>query len=236
MKAYQTTAIIFILLMMSNSILSQTVDDDPWWPHPIWGQGDQIGASNWITPEKVVESFSLVKTGKIYDLGFDYHPNMVFMGDRVYDLNIHSFGPMPEPYRLVGHTETLTASIGQISTQIDGLGHIGKRIKIDGLEKDIYYNGFKESEIYDENGLRNLGVENIKPIITRGIFIDIAAYKGVATLEDGYVVTLEDVTGALTLQGMDDQVIKEGDAILFHFGWWRNNTDKDKYMAFSTCP
>ena len=40
----------------------QTREEGPWWPHPIWGADDRAGASNWITPEKILEAISLVKT------------------------------------------------------------------------------------------------------------------------------------------------------------------------------
>ena len=42
---------------------------EPWWPHPIWGEGDQAGGSNWITPEKILEASRLVKSGQVYELG-----------------------------------------------------------------------------------------------------------------------------------------------------------------------
>ena len=64
-----------------------------------------------------------------------------------------------------------------------------------------------------------LGVEHTKPFITRGILVDIAGYKGVPTLAPDYEVTLEDVLGALERQGMSEDTIEQGDAVLFHYGW-----------------
>ena len=55
--------------------------------------------------------------------------------------------------------------------------------------------------------------------------IDIAGYKGVAALESRYEVTLADVRGALTKQGIREDTIEAGDAILFNYGWaihWGN--------------
>ena len=52
--------------------------------------------------------------------------------------------------------------------------------------KNVYYNGFTQEELTGRNrgfgGLEALGVEHVKPIITRGILLDIAGYKGVAVL------------------------------------------------------
>ena len=43
---------------------------DKWWPSP-WGPADEAGASNRITPEKVLQAAKLIKKGKIYRLGMD---------------------------------------------------------------------------------------------------------------------------------------------------------------------
>ena len=42
---------------------AQTREQGPWWPHPIWGADDQAGASNWVTPEKVLRAIRKVKKG-----------------------------------------------------------------------------------------------------------------------------------------------------------------------------
>jgi Putative cyclase len=75
--------------------------------------------------------------------------------------------------------------------------------------------------MHNPYGLAKLGVEQVKPIITRGILIDVAGYKAVETLPSGYEVTLADVRGALARQQMRESDIKPGDALLFNFGWWR---------------
>ncbi len=159
---------------------------------------------------------------------------MPLMGTRKYELNITSFGPTRSG--MIGHLETLTASIGHIGTQFDGLGHIGKRMNIEGKEKDVYYNGFEREEVYAPGGLKKIGVENVKPIVTRGILIDIAGYKEQSTLDNGYVVTLEEVKEALKSQNIDEATIKEGDAVLFNFGWWKIIKDKDRYASFNKAP
>jgi hypothetical protein len=49
----------------------------------------------------------------------------------------------------------------------------------DGSVQDVYHNGHPWSEVAGRYGLAKLGIENNKPIITRGVLIDIAGYKGV---------------------------------------------------------
>jgi kynurenine formamidase len=209
------------LALAGPTATAQTRERGPWWPSALWGAGDQAGASNWITPEKIREAVSLVKTGKVYELGYPYEPGMPLLGDRTYKMFIapgdRSFGP-----DLVGNTEYLSASIGQVGTQFDGPGHIAKRIRMaDGTTKDVHYNGFPAEEIRTPYGFRKLGVEQVKPYITRGILIDLAGYKSVERLPNKYVVTLADVRGALARQSMTENSIRPGDAVLFNFGWWR---------------
>ena len=66
-------AIASVLLFLSaGSGLAQTCASGPWWPILTRAAGDQAGASNWITPEKIVEAVRLVKTGKVYEIGQVY--------------------------------------------------------------------------------------------------------------------------------------------------------------------
>ena len=89
--------------------------------------GRKAGASNHITPAKVLETAKWIKDGKIYKLGHDYEASMPLFGKRVFTLRIPGSptgGPFGEN-RLVYHDEFVTTEIGQVGTQFDYLGHIG---------------------------------------------------------------------------------------------------------------
>ncbi|MDA0195643.1 MAG: cyclase family protein [Bacteroidetes bacterium] len=213
------------LLFSSLSLFAQTREKGPWWPHPLWGGEDQAGASNWITPEKIVEAAKLIKTGKTYELGNLYEREMFVPDNRTFQLFIPSFptyGPEGED-RVVFNDEVLIAQIGQVGTQFDGLGHPGRQMDIeDGTTTEVFYNGYNTSEMKNPFGLQKLGIEHLKPIITTGILIDMAASLGVDPLDNGYEVSLAEVMDALAKEGIAESDIKPGDAILFNFGWWRN--------------
>lgn len=233
MKNIIQPCLISVLLCISSIAQAQEEKTELWWPHKIWGAHDQAGASNWITPEKIIESIALVKKGKVYELGFMYTNDMSIMGDRKYELAVlPTIGPFSED-NLLAHVESLIATIGQVGTQLDALGHVGKVLNVDGNEKRVFYNGFNVNEVYGPKGLKKLGIEHVKPIITKGILIDVAGYRKVASIVDNYVVTLDEVKEALKEQNIDESTIKEGDALLFNFGWWRKIEDKEKYVSFS---
>ena len=72
------------------------------------------------------------------------------------------------------------------------------------------------SEFAKAEGLAKLGIENVGALATRGVLIDVAAYKGQAMLAGGYEITRADVEGALKRQ---NTVARSGDAVFVHTGW-----------------
>jgi len=226
MKIYHRflTTVVFTSFGVLTAF-GQIKEPGPWWPHPVWGAGDQAGGSNWITPEKVMQAMSMVKTGKVYELGQVYEKSMPIPSNRSYNLLIPSFptyGPEGAD-KVVFNDEYIAGPLGQVGTQFDGPGHVGKQITLaDGTTTEVFYNGYTTSDMKNPFGLQKLGVENVKPIVTRGVLLDIAGLKGVATLPEGYGVSLADVRAALTRQGIAEESIKPGDALLFNFGWWRH--------------
>lgn len=201
-----------------------------WWPSR-WGPQDQAGASNWITPVKVLEAVKLIKTGKIYNLDRVYESGMPAFGERVWALRIPG-APTGGPFgknRLVYHDEFVATEIGQIGTQFDGLGHIGCIVGKPGdLTEMRYYNGVTEAEMANAYGLQKLGVEHCKPFFTRGILVDVAGLKG-RMLDKGEEISLTDVLGALQREGIPDTSIRPGDAIFFNTGWgtlWKKDNPR----------
>ena len=210
-----------IFVGIAALLISFTVHADP---PSIWGADDEAGASNHITPAKVLSAVSLITSGQVYELGRVYEQGMPLFGNRIYRLTIPGSptgGPFGEN-KTIFHDEMVSSEIGQVGTQFDGLGHIGRLKGGNSNDKNkmIYYNGFTEGEIATAEGLIKLGVEKIKPIITRGILIDVARLKGV--MNAGDEITLSDVIDALAAQGLSPDDIQAGDAVLFRTNWGRH--------------
>ena len=194
-----------------------------WWPHPMWGEGDQAGSTNWYTkPEVVKRALAQVKEGKTYKLGHDYTAEMPLFGARKFSLRIPGTptGGAFGANKVMWNDEFLSTEVGQVGTQFDGLGHIGVQVGSEGDKKEMrWYNGFTAAEMGNPYGLNKLGTHLLHPIIARGILLDIAGARGVDSMKAGEVVTMADVKAALEKQGMADFEFKEGDAIIWRTGW-----------------
>src|SRR5437867_9665107 len=128
--------VVGILLGATAALASAqaTTPIGPEWCPARWGPGDEAGATNLMTPEKVFEAVKLITAGKVCRLGRVYEPGMPMRGLRNYKLVIPSF-PTAGPFaknRLIFNEEFVTGEIGQVGTQFDGLGHIGVLVGADG--------------------------------------------------------------------------------------------------------
>jgi kynurenine formamidase len=109
--------------------------------------------------------------------------------------------------------------MGQVGTQFDGFAH--------QTHNNVHYNCFKTEDIVTRNGFTKLGIEKVGMLMTRGVLIDIAGFKGVPMLGDTYEITVEDLDGAIKKQNLTFQ---PGDAIIIHTGWGKLwNTDPARY-------
>jgi len=180
---------------------------DRWYPSR-WGAADQRGAANRITPAKVLDAKAMITRGAIYQLGRVYEAGMPMFGSRHYSIRIPQAFPMPGKNQAVYHDDIISGELGQIGTQFDGLGHLGIG--------DLFYNGNRRSEFAKAEGFTKLGVENVGAIVSRGVLIDVAKYKGVPRLTNKYEITVADLTGALQREKVE---IRSGDVVLIHTGW-----------------
>lgn len=199
----------------------------------IWGDDDEVGSLNAMTPHSVLAAVQLVREGKIYDLGVTYDRHS-------YKWPGHSPGEIitfrsPEgvkrqkdfpahdnPAGTAWHSCALFIS-DNVATQIDGLGHA-----VTGTDNH-WYNGFKEADGGGDWGLRKCDGVSIPPIVSRGILVDVAGYKGVDALPAHYSITMADVKNTLQRQNV---LLQVGDTVLIRTGtlryWGENGADHEK--------
>ena len=205
------------VVLASSATLGQS---DRWYPSR-WGADDQRGAANRITAAKVLEAKGLITKGTVYQLGRVYEAGMPLPATRHYSLHIPQAYVIPSKNQGVYHDEVISGELGQIGTQFDGLGHFGIG--------DLFYNGNRRADFAQAGGLTKLGIENVGPIVTRGVLIDVARLRGVPQLQAGYEISVKDVRDALQRQRVE---IRPGDVVLIHTGWgslWMK--DNARYLA-----
>lgn len=200
-------------------------DDTPigskWWPSR-WGADDQRGAANLMSSERTLAASKLIRTGKTYELGRVYERDMPTFPFRTFRLTIPVFRKPPiGDNRQVGRDEFFVGEIGQMGTQMDGLGHVGCSLP----EGDRYYNGLTNTDLEDAYGLKKLGVENVGAFFTRGVLIDVAGFRKTDRLPVGYEITLDELHSAMARQQTE---VRQGDVVLIRTGHgllWKNDNE-----------
>lgn len=181
-----------------------------------WGEEDERGALNLITPESVLAALRVPSSGKLYTLGLPIQrsgvPNVDYRGipARLTMVN-HEDESMFEPFGGTpgtGTNEDVLMMASHTVTHMDALCHI--------YNEGAIYNGFPHDEVSPYGGAKRCGIEKAGGVLARGVLIDVAGQKGVEWLEPGYVITVEDLEAALEAQGTE---LRAGDAVIIRTGW-----------------
>lgn len=197
------------------------------WTQSPWGEGDEIGAANHITPESVLAASKLITTGETYPLGIVVGPDTPAFAPR--SLSVTVLQPNQITTDGLGtngmtYNDDIFMGWLGIGSQIDGLGHIGV--------KHEYYNGFHDHDFAKADGLTKLGVEKIPPLVTRGVLLDMAKFYGQDIVQEGTPYTREDIMAAADAQGVE---LRKGDTVLFHSGWLNlldgSEEDRNRYVS-----
>jgi kynurenine formamidase len=178
-----------------------------------WGKDDRIGTLNHAGPEEVVAAARLVRRGKAFALGIPLGQSGPQRG---------LFGKRWNPIHtmLATGTDALAGKQGgllyaddainmpiQSATHWDSLGHI--------FYHDKMYNGHHASDV-DSNGIGKLGIEHAKDRINgRGVLLDVARWKKVDCLEDGYGISNDDLDRCAAAQRVE---IRKGDFVIVRTG------------------
>ena len=205
------------------------------WHPSRYGPDDILGAMNLVTPESILAAVGLIKKGVVYDLshnldqdmpipGFhgSFFANTQFTLENGAEWHDKYLGLMKNGYSAQNLRIAMSDHSG---THIDQLNHVGIRQE---NGQYLIYNGTPNRDVIDTFGTRKLGIENLPPLITRGVLIDVAGFKGVENLEAGYAIQPGELDKALAAQGVD---VRKGDTVLVHTGWGRFWNDAAKTLS-----
>lgn len=173
-----------------------------------WGQDDELGTLNLITPAKRREAATLVKEGISIGCARPIlkEPGAMDVENQPLHFMLQSGDTIGAP-----HVKDFIGMVfhGTTMTHIDTLCHF--------FWKGTIYGGRPTSVVTTQEGATACSVETMKDgIVTRGVLLDIARLKGKPYLEAGEPVFPEDLEAAEAAQGVR---LTEGDALLLRTGW-----------------
>ncbi|HEX5418313.1 MAG TPA: cyclase family protein [Chloroflexota bacterium] len=155
---------------------------------------------------------TLVRTGRVYDLGQPVFPGMPgsnFHPPYIFTLMVrHGDQVLPDG---CGASNELLVLSGHTGTHLDALGHVAEHGRIHGEH------GATDAQV-GRRGLREHGIENAAPIVARGVLLDVPGYRGVELLPGGSPVTAEELEAVARHQGTE---VRAGDVVLVRTGWIR---------------
>jgi kynurenine formamidase len=217
MKLFRLTPLVVASLLSSAAVVAAQ-ECQP----SKWGADDELGAANYVTPQRVMDALKLVKKGETHPLGIVIDPNMPAFPPRkmmleVVQPNQQYDRPLEQDFGWpIVYNDDLAQLWWGMGPQIDGLGHLG--------EDGMFYNCNAGADFAALTGLKKLGIHNIPPLVGRGVLIDMAKHFGVATLDGDQAFSADDIKAAAQEQGVE---IREGDVVLFHTGWTDAKLESD---------
>jgi len=183
-----------------------------------WGKDDERGAINLITAAKRKQAASLVKEGASFSLSRDAEKekaadNPVPFGNEMIRTGVNNPGSSSGDRFIIAHH-------GYAHTHMDSLCHF--------FYKGKMFNGFPQ-ELVTERGAGKNSIENFKNgILTRGILMDMARFKGVDYLEPGTPIYPEDLDA---WEKKAHVKVGSGDVIFIRTGRWALRDAKGPWEA-----
>jgi kynurenine formamidase len=197
-----------------------------------WGDDDERGALNLLTPDIVKTAAAAVTTGRVYSLGIpiqaqgvpllDYRgtPMRLTLEDGT-DAGMYAdFGAKDG----TGAHEDVLVMASHTTSHMDALVHV--------YEDFTHYNGVPHTEMRAMSGASKLGIEKVQGFAARAVILDMPRYYGD---DEGWVthgrnITAEDLQGAASQEGVE---VRAGDVVLVRTGylqwWWANQPNPEGF-------
>jgi len=182
-----------------------------------WGADDEMGTVNFITDEVRRHAATLAKTGRIFSLTLpfgDQGPQMGVSGriNPVHLMTATGAGQdFPGGFR---YADDFIFMPLQAATQWDSLAHV--------FYDGILYNNQSADNVRPDGAWKNSIDRLAKGIVSRGVLIDIPRLKNVDRLENGTLISAQDLDAALEKQNV---AVKPGDVLLIRTGWMHGKWD-----------
>lgn len=203
--------------------MTETVAEGKNWG--LWGEDDERGALNRITPQATLRGIQAASTGEVLSMAIPLSssgpsfemrsPPQHFMtrsgADYAAGLKEKGFGYADDVISLPTHG----------TTHMDALSHVWADGKM--------WNGYSANMV-TSIGARKCSIDKAGPIVTRGLFLDFAR-EGGACADGEVAVSLDQLVAEYEKQGLKAE---EGDALIVRTGWlkrWREGKATVKKWA-----
>jgi kynurenine formamidase len=177
----------------------------------VFGDQDEFGCLNFLTPQGIIEAARLVRKGRVFRLDAPINFAKPPLFNRAPAKHtIANF----EQYGILGHDDWLDNYNTQQGSQWDGYAHIGH------IRHRAFYNGVKASEIKDGPDGKLSIHRWADKMVGRGVLIDVFKYR----TEQGRPLnplasesySLKDLRDALAAQ---KTTLQPGSFLLIRTGW-----------------
>lgn len=171
-----------------------------------WGQDDQRGAMNLLTPGKLIEAASCVRTGNSISLS------------RTFPSTAGPQNPRPAQHHLgtwtlpggagIAHDYLGISYHGMNATHVDALCHV--------WDSEGMWGGRSPERVFGDDGATFGDIDQWKDgIVTRGVLFDVPRHRGTPFVAEGQPVTAEELEDIADANGVE---VRAGDALVVHSG------------------
>jgi kynurenine formamidase len=175
-----------------------------------WGPDDQMGAVNLITPQKRKAALHTVQEGVSFSMARNAEIKQAVDNPVPIVRKTIRTGASQPKTGIASTSDTFFISYhGMAHTHMDSLCHFVYDGKI--------YNGYSSDTVGEDGAAKNSILNFKNGIITRGVLMDMARYKGVDWLEPGTPIYPEDLEGWEKQAGMK---VQSGDVMIVRTGRW----------------
>jgi kynurenine formamidase len=194
-----------------------------------WGADDELGTLKLITEHNRIAAAACVRTGTVHSLALELRgdsPQPAGSGRLNAQHVMTATGTDAAAHdETVGYADDTLSIAVHGATHWDALAHV--------FHRGFMYNERPSTAVTPAGAAANDIVPVARTMVTRGVLVDIARYRGVAALEPDEEVTISDLEGTFDAQRVS---ISPGDALVVRTGHlgrvraagdWANFTEID---------
>lgn len=191
-----------------------------------WGADDRRGTLNLIDDAAVARGVAAIRRHTVIDLSMPFDedgPQLGFIEGRTNPTRTmtqinHSMSGNPDDF--VSSDDSVQMGV-QACTHWDALAHVGY--------SGLLYNGVS-MDTTTEAGSSELSIDNVGPVVSRGILLDIPHVHGLHHFEDGHPISGDDLQAAADAAGVE---VLPGDVLCVRTGamHWFKSGDKVHYSV-----